>query len=153
MLHNSILHGSSFLADVDFTAVTANPVNYAVLLSLVFFFARRHCLYYELLQPFHLHTSRVDVPWSSAYFVDLYCIGCCCRGSLVFQVSRKMTTMILLDAFTFFLILWLNSLYLSEYLHLQFLVTHLTFRPQCPWQSVDLHRPSTEPYNSGILLH
>ena len=71
----------------------------------------------------------------------------------MFQVSRKMTTMILLDAFPFFLILWLNSLYLSEYLHLPFLVTHLTFLPQSPLQSVDLHRPSTELYNSGIRLH
>ena len=50
----------------------------------------------------------------------------------MFQVSRKMTMIILLDAFTFSLILWLNSLYRSEYLYLPFLVTHLTFLPQSP---------------------
>ena len=38
--------------------------------------------------------------------------------------------MILSDALTFFLILWLNPWYLSEYLHLPFLLTHLTFPPQ-----------------------
>ena len=38
MLLNSILHGSSCLADVDFTAATGNPVNYAVLFSWFFFF-------------------------------------------------------------------------------------------------------------------
>ena len=53
--------------------------------------------------------------------------GCYCRGFLLFQVSRKIRTMILLDALTFFLIMWLNPWYLSEYLHLPFLLTHLTF--------------------------
>ena len=78
--------------------------------------------------------------------------GCCCRGFLVFQVSSKIRTMILLDALTFFLILWLNPWYLSEYLHLPVLLTHLTFLPQSLLQSVDLHGPSTEPYKCGILL-
>ena len=78
--------------------------------------------------------------------------GCCCRGFLVFQVSSKIRTMILLDALTFFLILWLNPWYLSEYLHLPVLLTHLTFFPQSLLQSVDLHGPSTEPYKCGILL-
>ena len=47
--------------------------------------------------------------------------------------------MILLDALTFFLILWLNPQYLSEYLHLPFLLTHVTFLPQYPgsqWISI-----------------
>ena len=38
--------------------------------------------------------------------------------------------MILLDTLTFFLIMWLNPWYLSEYLHLPFLLTHLIFPPQ-----------------------
>ena len=70
----------------------------------------------------------------------------------MFQVSSKIRTMILLDALTFFLILWLNPWYLSEYLHLPVLLTYLTFLPQSLLQSVDLHGPSTEPYKSGILL-
>ena len=37
-------------------------------------------------------------------------------------------------------------------LHILFLPTHLTFLSQSPWRSTDLHSPSTEPYNSGILL-
>ena len=67
MLLNSILHGSSCLDDVYIW----NPVNYAVLFSWVF--SKKTLLYIvsHYLQPFHLHTSRVESLLSSAYVVDL----------------------------------------------------------------------------------
>ena len=52
------------------------------------------------------------------------------EGFFCFNFVVKKRTMILSDALTFFLILWLNPWYLSGYLHLPFLLTHLTFPPQ-----------------------
>ena len=159
MLFNSILHGSSCLGDVEFTAVTGNPVNYAVLFSLFFFFFFWKKTLFALWI-----TTAISPAFKPARCTVMKCLrrglvfypgesnGCCCRRFLVFQVSRKIRTMILLDALTFFLIFWLNPSYVSEYLHLPFLLTRLTFLPQSPWQSLDLHSPSTEPYHSGILL-
>ena len=67
MLLNSILHGSSCLDDV----YKGNPVNYAVLFRRGFLQEDTVCIVNHYVQPFHLHTSRVESLLSSAYVVDL----------------------------------------------------------------------------------